>query len=1532
MRDFKKVRIQLASPQKIRDWSFGEVEKPETINYRTLKPERDGLFDERIFGPEKDYECACGKYKRQRYEGKVCERCGVEVTKSVVRRYRMGHIELATAAAHIWYVKDIPSKIGTLLDLSAGQLEQVLYFGKYIVTDPKNAMKEGRPLKRGELLSDEEFRELRIGKQETYTLPVGTQAEIRDGEFVTKAQKLGGNVAAKMDGLAQYRFPRKATLEYFEEGAAKFLLPKGSVIDKDSLRAGEEITDGLEDHVLLASREGAIQLIELGEGSAKGGVILEVRDPDDNDVLERIFVPVGFEVLVGHGELVETDAEVARSTGDLIRMPRAAAAKSISTKKRGSSVEVTVELEWKRLEDMPINPTMHLLVGDGSQFSAGDKIIGAIDPSQEVIAEAEGTIQLQEPASIVVSRAKVYTYNDEPIVVNGDRVAPGDDLADGGKLKSEINGRVEIDLVRKQVRVIEAYDFEAKMGAEAVRELLEDLKLDELETELADEMSNPSRHKRAKARKRLEVVRSFAKSGNRPEWMIMDAVPVMPPNLRPMVQVDGGRFATSDLNDLYRRLINRNNRLKKLMNQGAPEMIIRNEKRMLQEAVDALIDNGRRGTPVTHPGSDRALRSLTDLLGGKQGRFRQNLLGKRVDYSGRSVIVVGPQLKLHQCGVPKRMALELFKPFLFKVLEEKGVVTNIKQARKLLERYRDTRDEIWDALEEVIQDKVVLLNRAPTLHRLGIQAFSPVLVEGQAIQLHPLVCEAFNADFDGDQMAIHVPLSAYAQAEARIQMLSAHNLLSPANGAPNVKPAKDVILGIYTLTLPRPSKKGGKTYKSREDVTKALDKGEIDINSKIKLLEDKVERETTPGALKYHYSSPDEATLAVQAGLIDMQDTVTIRVDTVEGVKTLETTPGRVVFYRMVREALEEDGTKLPRDFVSFNTSYEKNALNDLVTDVFRFLGIEKCAKLLDALKDYGFRLSTTTGVTVGIDDAIIPLEKQAYLKEADGKLAEIKEAFDFGMSTEQERFAQVVQLWTETTERITDAAFDNFAKNYPLNPFYVMSLSGARGNKQQIRQLTGMRGLMQKPNGDTIEIPVKSNFREGLNVLEYFTSTHGARKGGADTALRTADSGYLTRKLHDVAHEMVIREHDCGTSDYLTVHMSEDGKARKKADLEQSLYGRTLAVEIDVATADKKRFKMAAGSVVGLDEIKEILKHQNAIDEIAVRSPLTCRTPAGVCQTCYGYDLSRAAAVSLGEAVGVIAAESIGEPGTQLTMRTFHTGGVAGAQDITLGLPRVVELFEARKPKTKAILSDLDGTVSIEEDEEKYQVTVSEGEFAKKYKVDKSYRLVVREGDKVEAGERLTRGAINPHDLLESRGPEAAQRYLVEGIQEVYRSQGVRVHDKHIETIVRQMFKYVEITEGNDSPMLEGQVLERYDVERDNEKLEAEGKNPAGWKPVLLGITKSALSTKSWLSAASFQHTTHVLTEASIAGKVDDLIGLKENVILGKLIPAGTGLDNVRATQVLDDRLRNKVAEGDLKPDRPRVGAPGAQPIVAGD
>ena len=816
MKDFSKVRIAIASPAKIREWSYGEVEKPETINYRTLKPEREGLFDERIFGPTKDYECACGKYKRQRYEGKVCERCGVEVTSSKVRRYRMGHIDLATPAAHIWYVKDTPSKIGTLLDLSAAQLEKVLYFSSFLVTKPQNAQKEGRPLKRGELLSDEEYRELRFGRQETYAVAGGIDSSIRDGEYVTRGQNLGGNTVSKMDGLAQYRFPRRVELAYREERTATLPLPAESLVEAEAFRAGDILAE-LEENVNIVSPDaGIVFLHELGEDS----VLVELRADEDSPVLLNVYVPHGMEVMVAPGERVEAGTMLAQAaSGARLRVSRSSSLSAVTFPKKKA---VLLTVHWERVAEYPINPTMHVLVGDGSEVKKGARVVGAIDKAEEIVADADGTLSLHAPASIIVSKAKVYPYTDEPLVVNGDRVEPGDELADSGALRSEISGRIELDLVRKQVRVIESYDFEAKMGAEAIKELLDELDLGALELELGEQMKDSSRHKRAKARKRLEVTRSFQRSGNEPSWMILNTVPVMPPDLRPMVQVEGGRFATSDLNDLYRRLINRNNRLKKLIGQGAPDMIIRNEKRMLQEAVDALIDNGRRGSPVTNPGSDRALRSLTDLLGGKQGRFRQNLLGKRVDYSGRSVIVVGPQLKLHQCGVPKRMALELFKPFLFKVLEEKGEVTNIKQARKMLERYRDTKDSVWDALEEVIEDKVVLLNRAPTLHRLGIQAFEPILVEGQSIQLHPLVCEAFNADFDGDQMAIHVPLSAQAQAEARIQMLSAHNLLSPANGEPSVKPSRDMILGIFTLTqLRRDNLGAGSKFKTSQDALAA---------------------------------------------------------------------------------------------------------------------------------------------------------------------------------------------------------------------------------------------------------------------------------------------------------------------------------------------------------------------------------------------------------------------------------------------------------------------------------------------------------------------------------------------------------------------------------------------------------------------------------------------------------------------------------------------------------------------------------------
>ena len=1524
MKEFDKISIKIASPDQIHSWSYGEVTKPETINYRTLKPERDGLFDERIFGPEKDYECACGKYKRQRFEGKVCERCGVEVTKSSVRRYRMGHIELATPCAHIWFVKDIPSKVGSLLNLSTSQLEQVLYFGKYIVTDAMGALRDGKPLKQGDLLTDDEYRQLRYGHQQTYTVPMGEEAVVADGDYVEAGQQLAKGVKSKITGLAQYRFPRKIIFDYEELRKAQLTIPVKDWVEEDSYQGGAAIAELAAAYKLVAPATGVVELIPIG---TEGG-LLNLRDSaedGDGKVLNSYFIPKGMVVEAGIGEIVEEGALLASSAkGTNLEIPRDAKINSVKSTKRGTDIELKLEIEWARRDTREIDPTMHVLLSDGASLTEGDKAVGAIDPKTELYAEATGIMRLGEPASIIVSRAQVYTYQDEPIVVNGDRVIPGDELADDGKVKADISGRVEIDLVRRQVRLIESYDFEARMGAEAIRDLLEETDLGLVEAELVEEMKSPSRHKRAKARKRLEVVRNFIKSGNNPAWMILDALPVMPPSLRPMVQVDGGRFATSDINDLYRRLINRNNRLKKLMQQGAPEMIIRNEKRMLQEAVDALIDNGRRGSAVVHPGSDRALRSLTDLLGGKQGRFRQNLLGKRVDYSGRSVIVVGPQLRLHQCGVPKRMALELFKPFLFKVLEERGVVSNIKSARKLLDRYRDTRDEIWDALEEVIQDRVVLLNRAPTLHRLGIQAFEPVLVEGQAIQLHPLVCEAFNADFDGDQMAIHLPLSVYSQAEARLQMLASHNLLSPANGEPSVMPSRDMILGLYVLTEVYVGSKGaGKSYRSIDSVFKDLAKGDLDLNSPIRLSSE----DTTAGQLKYRFGNVDEALLAVERGDIDMQDTVSVMI---KGEKVV-TSPGRMFFARIVQEVMQDGSANDVTDemlegIVRYDTAYEKKALKGLILESFKKLGIERTAKLLDALKDFGFELSTTSGITIGIDDVAIPEKKQELIAIAEVKLQQITDAFERGFLTDHERYLQVCNLWNGTTDQVRDAVFENFNENMPFNPLFIMVNSGSRGNPTQIRQMAGMRGLMAKPSGDTIELPIRANFREGLTVLEYFISTHGARKGGADTALRTADSGYLTRKLVDVAHEIVVRDEDCGSADWFEIPLynAKDGRPRPNGQIEMGLYGRRIAYDFEIGELEIPEGTMLLRET--LEVLYSQMKKAPKVKAVPIRSPLACNTRAGVCRKCYGMDLSTMREVSIGEAVGVIAAESIGEPGTQLTMRTFHTGGVAGAGDITQGLPRVIELVEARKPKLQAVVADLDGIVTIDEEEDidRMHVTSEMGDFSKTYKMKKTVRMLVRNGEAVTAGQPLTRGAINPHDLLETRGPEDVQHYLVNQVQEVYRSQGVSVHDKHIEVIVRQMLKYVEIEGSGDSKFLEGQVVEKFDVEAANNALLDEEKEPASWKPVLLGITKASLTTKSWLSAASFQHTTHVLTEASVAGKSDDLVGLKENVILGRLIPAGTGLQAIRDTRVVDEPTLKRRKENAAKQ---RAAVPASRP-----
>lgn len=1179
--NFGKIRIGLASPEQIRQWSSGEVKKPETINYRTLKPEREGLFCEKIFGPTRDWECHCGKYKRVRYRGIVCDKCGVEVTRSKVRRERLGHIELAAPVSHIWYLKGIPSRMGLLLDLSPRVLEKVIYFAAYIVVDPGET-----PLTKKQLLSEIEYREM-----------------------------------------------------------------------KDRF-------------------------------------------------------------------------------GDL---------------------------------------------------------------------------------------------------------------------------------------------FYAGMGAEAIKKLLEEIDLDELVHELRDEIRTSSGQKKQRAVRRLEVAEAFRKSGNRPEHVILDVIPVIPPDLRPMVQLDGGRFATSDLNDLYRRVINRNNRLKRLIELNAPDIIVRNEKRMLQEAVDALIDNGRRGRPVTGPGN-RPLKSLSDMLKGKQGRFRQNLLGKRVDYSGRSVIVIGPELKLHQCGLPKEMALELFKPFVMKKLVENGYAHNIKSAKRMVER---VRDEVWDVLEDVIKDHPVLLNRAPTLHRLGIQAFEPVLVEGKAIQIHPLVCPAYNADFDGDQMAVHVPLSAEAQAEARLLMLSVNNLLSPAHGKPIATPGQDLVLGCYYLTIARRGEKGeGKFFASPDEAYKAYKEGAVKLHSLIAVRmpkekhvigftdEDKDKKllVTTVGRLVFNRIFPDDFPYindAVESTVDEFQYTGAV----IDSVKE-----------RPIKEIIEE----LP-----LGRPVRKGFLVRLISMCHQKYGNTRTSVILDNLKTIGFRYATQSGTTVGVEDIVIPDEKDQIIKEAEKRVEEIEQQHRRGLITNDERYQLVIDSWTEAKERIQQAMLDGFDE---LNPVYMMAISGARGNVSQLSQLAGMRGLVADPSGRTIDFPIKANFREGLTVLEYFSSTHGTRKGLADTALRTADSGYLTRRLVDVAQDVIVREEDCGTDQGITLTAVWQGDDVLEP-LRERIVGR-VACE-DIVHPDTGEVIIGVGCEILEDDARRI--ELAGITEVTVRSPLTCRTRYGVCVKCYGRNLATGNLVEVGEAVGIIAAQSIGEPGTQLTMRTFHTGGVAG-DDITHGLPRVEELFEARKPKGQALISEIDGHVSIVESKgtRKVVVRAEDGE-EKTYTVPYGARLEVREGQFITAGDQITEGSLNPHDILRVKGVRAVQSYLVREVQEVYRSQGVEINDKHIEVVIRQMLRKVKVEDPGDTDLLPGGLVDVFEFEEENARVMAEGKQPAIAKPVILGITKASLATDSFLSAASFQETTRVLTDASIKGRMDPLIGLKENVIIGKLIPAGTGMSRYR-------------------------------------
>ena len=1183
---FDSIKIGLASPDQIRNWSYGEVKKPETINYRTLKPERDGLYCERIFGPTKDWECHCGKYKRIRYKGKICDRCGVEVTKAKVRRERMGHIELAAPVSHIWYFKGIPSRIGLMLDISPRLLEKVLYFASYIVTDPGLT-----PLEKKQLLTEKEYREMR----------------------------------------------------------------------------------------------------------------------------ER--------------------------------------------------------------------------------------------------------------------------YGDE---------------------------------------------FEAAMGAEAVQDLLKEIDLDQLSAELTAEVEKSSGQKKVRILKRLEVVEAFRVSGNRPEWMVMDVLPVLPPDLRPMVQLDGGRFATSDLNDLYRRVINRNNRLRRLLELGAPDIIVRNEKRMLQEAVDSLIDNGRRGRPVTGP-NNRALKSLSDMLKGKQGRFRQNLLGKRVDYSGRSVIVVGPELKMDQCGLPKEMALELFKPFVMKDLVEKGVANNIKSARKMVER---ARPEVWDSLETVIKGHPVLLNRAPTLHRLGIQAFEPVLVEGRAIKLHPLVCTPFNADFDGDQMAVHLPLSTEAQREAKMLMLASGNLLKPSDGEPVTVPTQDMILGSYYLTLVNPDDKGhGKIFRDEDEAMMAYSEGLITLQAPIKvrrtMVFDGVAEtglvDTTMGQIIFNTPIPQDL------GYVD------------------RTNPATKFDYEMNPRTLKiASGGK--------SDKLTKKGLPDIISRCLTKHGTKTCAMMLDQIKAQGYKYSTLSAITVAVPDAIMPDEKPEILAAADKKIEKVMKNFNRGLISDEERYRKTVEIWQAATEEVSEALSENLKKNHQRNPIYMMSDSGARGSMDQIKQLAGMRGLLANTAGKTLEMPIRANYREGLNILEYFISSRGARKGLADTALRTADSGYLTRRLVDVSQEVIIREEDCHATEGIWVREISEGKSVVES-FKERLNGRYSLHDVhDPATGE---LLVSKEKMMDMFDAEKIVNA--GITELEIRSVMTCRAHVGVCAHCYGSNMSNGECVKVGESVGIIAAESIGEPGTQLTMRTFHTGGIASAEDITQGLPRVEELFESRRPKAMAIMSEIAGTVHIDDTKKSRHAEITGTDengapVTKSYLIPFGQRLKVMEGDEVAKGALLTEGHAYPQDILAIQGPIATQNYLISEVQKVYRLQGVDINDKHIEVIVRQMMRKVRVEDANDATgLLSGAMADVLEVEDENAKVRAriaagevnaetgEPLQEATYTQLLMGITKASLATDSFLSAASFQETTKVLTEAAIKGKVDHLVGLKENVIIGKLIPAGAGLNAYR-------------------------------------
>ena len=1248
---FDELRIGLATADDIRRWSHGEVKKPETINYRTLKPEKDGLFCEKIFGPTRDWECYCGKYKRVRFKGIICERCGVEVTRAKVRRERMGHIELAAPVTHIWYFKGVPSRLGYLLDVAPKDLEKIIYFSAYLITSVN---------------VDTRHRDLSTVESEISVERKRVENR-RDADIEARAAKLETDLA------------------------------------------------------------------ELESSGAKSDVRRKVKEGG--------------------------------------------------------------EREMRQLRD---------------------RAQRELDRLEEVI----DTFRKLEPGQLIID-----------------------------------------ELLYRELRDRFGEYFEGGMGATALKILLENFDLAAEAEKLREIIRSGKGQKKIRALKRLKVVSNFLHTHNNPMGMVLDSIPVIPPDLRPMVQLDGGRFATSDLNDLYRRVINRNNRLKRLMDLGAPEIIVNNEKRMLPESVDALFDNGRRGRPVTGPGN-RPLKSLADMLKGKQGRFRQNLLGKRVDYSGRSVIVVGPQLKLHQCGLPKQMALELFKPFVMKRLVDLNHAQNIKSAKRMVER---ARPAVWDVLEEVITEHPVMLNRAPTLHRLGIQAFEPQLVEGKAIQIHPLVCTAFNADFDGDQMAVHVPLSTEAQAEARILMLSSNNILSPASGRPITAPTKDMVLGLFHLTSGRAERTGeGRVFSSVAEAIMAYDQRSLDLQAAVRIRLDGVTSlDNGPG--KTPWTVP-----------VDWQPYNALLV---------ETTLGRVFF-----------NETLPVDYRFVNYDVRKQELSEIINDLAERYPKVQVAATLDALKEAGFHWATRSGVTVGIEDVVTPPQKAAILEHYEADAEKIDKQHQRGVITGEERRQELIEIWTKATNEVSKAVEENFSIT---NPVWAMVKSGARGNVIQIRQIAGMRGLVANPKGETIPRPIKSSFREGLSVLEYFISTHGARKGLADTALRTADSGYLTRRLVDVSQDVIIRDDDCQTTRGVAMPIAtatESGPLVKDPHVETSGYARTLAVD---AVSSDGSVVVPAGADLG-DVLIDTLV-QAGISQIKVRSVLTCESATGVCAGCYGRSLASGKLVDVGEAVGIVAAQSIGEPGTQLTMRTFHMGGVAG-EDITQGLPRVVELFEARVPKGKAPIADTPGRVRIEETDKSRKIIIVPDDGSEEISYDKlsrRVRLRVAEGDQVKVGEQLTDGVIDPHEVLRILGPRAVQLHLVNEVQEVYRSQGQPIHDKHIEIIVRQMLRRVTIIDSGATDFLPGSLVERPQFEAENRRVVAEGNEPAAGRPVLMGITKASLATDSWLSAASFQETTRVLTDAAIAAKSDSLIGLKENVIIGKLIPAGTGIARYRNVRV---------------------------------